>query len=129
MFEALATLVLLVHLLFIVFCILGGLLCIYEVRWACVHLPALAWGLSTEFFGIICPLTYLENYFLTRAGDVGYAGDFLGQYLLFLIYPEGLTREIQVWLGTTLLGFNLAIYLFVFNSRRNKRNLVLSDPG
>ena len=101
----------------------------YEVRCTFVHLPALAWGLSTEFFGLICPLTYLENYFLTRAGDLGYTGDFLGHNLLLLIYPEGLTRVIQVWLGITLLGFNLAIYLFVFNSRRNKRNLVLSDPG
>ena len=92
-----------------------------------MHLPALVWGLSTEFFGIICPLTYLENYFLTRAGEAGYTGDFLYQYLLFLIYPEGLTREIQVWLGIMLLGFNLAVYLFVFNSRRNKGNPVLSN--
>ena len=99
----------------------------YEVRYAFVHLPALAWGLSTEFFGIICPLTYLENYFLMRAGDLGYTGDFLGQYLLFLIYPEGLTREIQVWLGITLLGFNLAVYLFVFNGRRNNRSSALSN--
>ena len=100
----------------------------YEVRFAFVHLPALAWGLSTEFFGIICPLTYLENYFLMRAGDLGYTGDFLGQYLLFLIYPEGLTREIQVWLGITLLGFNLAVYLFVFNRLRNKGSSVFSKP-
>ena len=128
MFEALATLVLLVHLLFILFCVLGGLFCVYEVRWAYVHLPALAWGLSTEFFGIICPLTYLENYFLMRAGDLGYDGDFLGQYLLFLIYPEGLTREIQVWLGITLLGFNLAVYLFVFNRLRNKGSSLFFKP-
>ena len=99
----------------------------YKVRCAFVHLPALAWGLSTEFFGIICPLTYLENYFLMRAGDLGYTGDFLGQYLLFLIYPEGLTREIQVWLGITLLGFNLAVYLFVFNGRRKNRSSALSN--
>jgi hypothetical protein len=125
LFEALATLVLFVHLLFILFCALGGLFCVYELRWAYVHLPAVAWGLSTEFFGIICPLTHLENYFLKKAGDVGYTGDFLGQYLLFLIYPEGLTREIQVWLGILLLGLNLAVYLFVFKSRRNKRSAVL----
>ncbi len=99
----------------------------YKVRCAFVHLPALAWGLSTEFFGIICPLTYLENYFLTKAGDLSYTGDFLDQYLLFLIYPEGLTREIQVWLGISLLGFNLVVYLFVFNSRRNERSSALSN--
>ena len=100
----------------------------YEVRFAFVHLPALAWGLSTEFFGIICPLTYLENYFLMRAGGLGYTGDFLGQYLLFLIYPEGLTREIQVCLGITLLAFNLAVYLFVFNRLRNNGSPVFSKP-
>ena len=99
----------------------------YRVRCAFVHLPALAWGLSTEFFGINCPLTYLENYLLTKAGDLGYAGDFIGQYLLFLIYPEGLTTEIQVWLGIALLGFNLAVYLFVFNSRKNNRSSALAN--
>tara|TARA_B100000886_G_scaffold155025_1_gene105542 strand:- start:171 stop:368 length:198 start_codon:yes stop_codon:yes gene_type:complete len=62
-----------------------------------------------------------------RAGDLGYTGDFIGQYLLFLIYPEGLTREIQVWLGITLLGFNLAVYLVVFNGRRNNRSSALSN--
>ena len=101
----------------------------YEVRFAFVHLPALAWGLSTEFFGIICPLTYLENYLLMRAGDLGYTGDFLGHYLLFLIYPEGLAREIQVWLGITLLGFNLVVYLSIFNSRRNDKSSALSDSA
>jgi len=62
-----------------------------------------------------------------RAGDLGYTGDFLGQYLLFLIYPEGLTREIQVWLGITLLSFNLAVYLSVFNGLRNDRSSALSN--
>ena len=77
-------------------------------------MPALVWGAATEFFGIICPLTYLENFFLHRAGAAGYEGDFLEEYLIAVIYPDGLTRITQIWLGVSLVSVNLLIYLWVW---------------
>jgi len=110
----LANLTLLVHLVFIVFCVGGGLACLHNLKWAFIHLPALVWGAATEFFGIICPLTYLENFFLHRAGAAGYEGDFLEEYLIAVIYPDGLTRITQIWLGVSLVSVNLLIYLWVW---------------
>ncbi|MCA3025791.1 MAG: DUF2784 domain-containing protein, partial [Rhodocyclaceae bacterium] len=66
--------VLIVHLLFIVFVVLGALL---AWRWRLMpwlHLPAVAWGIWIEATGNICPLTPLENGLRRAAGDAGYAG-------------------------------------------------------
>ena len=92
MYGLLAALALCVHLLFIVFCVAGGLLCLHRLRWIYWHVPALVWGAATELFGIVCPLTYLENWLLVRAGQQAYAGDFIAHYLLSVIYPQGLGR-------------------------------------
>ena len=113
----LATLTLLVHLAFIFFCVGGGLVCLYDFKWSYIHLPAVGWGAATEFFGIVCPLTDLENFFLRRAGAAAYEDDFIGRYLLAAIYPDGLTRNDQIWLGAGLLAFNVLIYLWVWRRR------------
>ena len=48
-----------------------------------------------------------------RAGEGGYAGSFLDQYLVPILYPGGLTRGIQIGLGVFGLGVNIAIYTAV----------------
>ncbi len=101
---------LLLHLAFIVFALLGGLL---GIRWRWVpfvHVPAAGWGFFIELSGGICPLTYLENYFLLRAGDAGYRESFIEHYLLHIIYPAGLTREAQLILALVVLCVNGAVY-------------------
>lgn len=117
--AALATLVL--HAVFIAFAALGGLL---ALRWHWIpwlHAPALAWAAWIEWTGGACPLTRWENHFLRRAGQAGYAGGFIEQYLLAMIYPDGLTRGVQVALAAGLLGLNLAVYGLVAWSSRNRR--------
>ena len=120
MYSTLGVLTLFVHLLFIAFCVMGGLACLSNSRWVYVHIPTLTWGAATEFFGLVCPLTYLENYFLIQAGETVYAGDFVGRYLLAVIYPEGLTRFDQMVLGCLLLATNIVIYWVVW--RRSRSN-------
>ncbi|MGD9054710.1 MAG: DUF2784 domain-containing protein [Desulfobacterales bacterium] len=120
-FQLLADMVLGAHFLFVVFAMLGALLLI---RWPWViwgHLPAVGWAAWIEFSGKICPLTPLENALRIRGGGSGYAGDFVGHYILGLLYPDGLTRRIQIVLGALLLVINLAIYGYVFLWRKNKR--------
>ena len=105
-YNLLADLVHCVHFLFVVFSVLGALLLI---RWPKVvwgHLPAVGWAAWIEFSGKICPLTPLENGLRIRGGGAGYAGDFVGHYLLGLLYPDGLTRQVQVILGAAVLGLN-----------------------
>ena len=109
-FRAAADSVLVLHLAFIVFALLGGLLAI-KWRWMpAIHLPAVAWAFYVEWTGSACPLTAVENHLRLSAGQSGYAGGFIEHYLLALIYPAGLTPGIQVMLAATVLGVNLAIY-------------------
>jgi len=83
-----------------------------------VQLPAAGWGAWVELTGRICPLTLLENHLLRQAGQTGYSESFIGHYLLAVIYPEGLTRELQICLGTGVLLINAAVYgVFFYRSR------------
>jgi hypothetical protein len=118
MYSLAADLVLVVHLAFVVFVALGGLLALRWPRVAWVHLPAAAWGAAIEFGGWICPLTPLENDLRARAGESPFTGDFVARYLLPVIYPEGLSREAQIVLGIAVVLANAVIYAAVWRRWR-----------
>jgi uncharacterized protein DUF2784 len=109
-----------VHIGFVLFVLFGGLLILKWPRVMWLHLPAVTWGALVEFTGWICPLTPLENWLRGESGQVGYEGDFLLRFLLPLLYPEALTRPIQILLGAIALTVNLAIYTWLW--RRHRRN-------
>ena len=112
--------VLLLHLGFILFVLLGGLL-VLRWRWApLLHLPAAAWGVYVELSGGLCPLTPLENRLRSAAGEAGYTGGFIEHYLLALIYPAGLTHEIQYVLAAIVVGVNGLAYAWVWCRRRRR---------
>jgi hypothetical protein len=129
LYSVLADLTVLAHALFIVFAVLGGLLVLRWPRIAWLHLPAVAWAAFVEFSGRICPLTPLENHYRELAGQGGYSGDFIEHYVLPVIYPEGLTRNIQLWLGGAVLAINLLAYAIVLRRlARRRRASGLSAP-
>jgi hypothetical protein len=110
LYQLLADFVVLLHVVFVVFAVLGGLL---VLRWRGVlwtHLAAAFWAAIVEFFGWVCPLTPLENWLRENAGEAGYRSDFIAHYVLPVLYPRGLTREIQIALGVFVVALNLAIY-------------------
>jgi len=110
MYPFLADLVLIVHLAFVVFVLCGGLL-VLRWRWiAWLHLPAAVWGAVVEFSGWVCPLTPLENWLREQAGETGYRSDFVAYYLLPVLYPDDLTRDVQLMLGTAVLAINISVY-------------------
>lgn len=117
-YRALADATVIVHLAFILFVVLGGLLALRWPRMMWVHLPAAAWGVLIELRGWICPLTPLENYFRRRGGEAGYAGGFIERYLEPVIYPPGLSSSTQLGLAGVVLLVNVVVYLFVFRRRR-----------
>ena len=117
-YRALADLVLVVHLAFVVFVVLGGLL---VLRWqwvAFLHIRAAIWGILIEYSGWICPLTPLENSLRQSGGEAGYAGGFIQHYIQPALYPGGLTRETQILLGTLALLVNLIAYGLVIARMR-----------
>ena len=121
LYGILADSVVLIHLLFVVFVLLGAGLVFWRRRVVWLHLPAVLWAIWIELTGGICPLTPLENWLRQRAGQGGYRGDFVQHYLMPLLYPDGLTRNIQILLGLLVLLINLALYGYlVFQVRRRK---------
>jgi hypothetical protein len=113
--------VLAAHLAFVLFVVCGGLLVLRTPRLAWLHLPAVAWAAFVELSGSICPLTPLEVTLRRGAGDAGYAGDFIEHYLVALIYPAGLTRELQMAIGATVLLINLLVYFVLWRRRSIRR--------
>ena len=112
--------VLLLHLCFILFVVLGGLL---VVRWRALMLPhiaAVAWAVFVEATGAICPLTFAENHLRDAAGLSGYGGSFVEHYLLGLIYPAGLTRPGQYLLAILVVAVNATIYVTLLRSLRER---------
>jgi hypothetical protein len=119
-YAALADGVLVAHFAFVLFVVFGGLLVFKWPRITWVHLPAVFWGVAIECSGGICPLTPLENGLRARAGERSYQGDFIAHHLLPVMYPEGLTREVQLLLGAGALVLNAAVYITVLRRRRKQ---------
>ena len=115
-----SALVLLVHLAFVLFVVLGAVLLPRWPRLVWLHLPAAAWGFFVELTGRGCPLTGLENLLRLRAGLDGYQESFIEHYILWLLYPGGLTRDTQLFLAAAVATINLFLYGWVFlrSSRR-----------
>jgi nitrate reductase gamma subunit len=117
-YRGLADLVLVVHFAFVLFVVLGGL---FVLRWpwvALLHIPAATWGILIEYSGWICPLTPLENSFRRLGGQAGYSGGFIQHYIQPVLYPAGLTRGMQMVLGSLVLLVNLTAYGMVIVRRR-----------
>jgi hypothetical protein len=102
--------VLVLHLAFILFVMLGGLLVLRWPRVAWLHVPAVLWGIYVELSGRLCPLTPLENSLREAAGQAGYSGGFIEHYVTAVIYPDGLSRGIQMMLATIVMLVNGLVY-------------------
>jgi hypothetical protein len=121
--------VLLLHLTFIAFVVLGAVLVVRWPRLAFVHLPAAAWGFFVELTGRVCPLTYAENALRIRAGEAGYAESFIEHYLLAVVYPEGLTRAAQLVLAAAVIAINVAIYSWLLHRRSRRTRVTVEREG
>jgi len=122
LFSVAADLVASLHFAFVVFVLLGGLLVVRWPQWAWLHLPAVAWGVSIELMGWLCPLTPLENRLRNEAGLAGYEGGFVEHYLLPVLYPESLTRSVQIVLGLLVLLINVGLYGSMLRKRGRDSN-------
>jgi hypothetical protein len=120
-YVLLADTVMLIHLAFVLFVTFGSL---FVLRWpsvAWIHLPALLWGLIVEMAGLVCPLTPVESRLRIMGGESGYTDDFISHWLLMVLYPDVLTRGLQIALGTSLLALNCCLYAWIFIRNGNRR--------
>ena len=104
-----------IHFAFIVFVIFGALILFVSKKIAFIHVPFVIYGAYIELSHSICPLTYLENWFLRKAGMKSYSNSFIEQYLIPIVYPNNLTVELQFYLGFLLILTNIVIYILAIN--------------
>jgi hypothetical protein len=125
--RVLADIVVFAHVVFIAFVLFGGLLTLHWRWMPVVHLPAVLWGAAVELFGWVCPLTPLENLLRRAGGGEGYSVDFIERYLVPLLYPDGLTRELQLLLGGAVVAVNAVIYFVVLHRVEDLRGSQQSE--
>jgi len=121
-FRLAADLLMIIHLSFIIFVITGGFL---VLKWRSImylHIPAAVWGALIELQDWICPLTPLEQHLRQAGGQRAYSGGFVEHYVEPIVYPAGLTREMQILFGLVVIAVNLLAYGWLLIGRqRDKR--------
>ena len=122
MYELAANLTLIVHFAFILFVVFGALLFFVTTKIIFIHIPAFIWGSYIELTNSICPLTYLENWFLQKANLTTYSEGFIQNYLVPIVYPTNLTKDLQIYLGITLILINMVIYAFTYYKMKKNVN-------
>jgi hypothetical protein len=100
----LADAVVAVHLAYLAFLPIGGVL---AWRWPGIiwaHLAATAVGVASITVGFDCPLTTWEQSFRRRGGQRPYTNGFIDHYLTGRIYPHGYERVVQVLIGICIVA-------------------------
>ena len=114
LYQLAVNITVLLHFAFIVFVIFGGLL-VFKWRWLIwLHIPASIWAALIAMVGWICPLTPVENMLRHAAGGQIYTGSFIERYLVPVIYPTGLNREIFIAMGVFVIVINMIVYTILF---------------
>ena len=117
--------VLVLHFGFVVFVVFGGLIVWKYPLAAWAHIPAALWGIGIEIIGAVCPLTYLEVALRQQAGELGYETGFIEHYVAPILYPQGLTRAVQLMLAAAVIVINSLIYGIVVRTKHKQE----SRPG
>ena len=121
LYRLCADLVVLLHLTFIAFAVLGGFLVLRWWKVAWLHLPAAAWAAYVEIYLRFCPLTPLENRLRALGGEATYDTGFIAHYITPIIYPPGITHGIQTVLGMLLVASYIVIYAIAWRLHRHRR--------
>ena len=120
MYELAADLTLIVHFAFIIFVVFGALLFFVSTKIIYVHVPALIWGIYIELTHSVCPLTYLENWFLQKANLTTYSEGFIQNYLVPIVYPKNLTDNLQIYFAIVLIVANMTMYGLIISKSKKK---------
>ena len=124
--RALVALVLAIHLLWILWVIVGAFFTRGRPWLTAFHLASLAWGVIVDTGPWPCPVTLLEQWLETKAGMPTYQGSFLVHYLDAIVYPN-VPVSVIIWGATGVCCANVLVYVYrlvrwIQQRRRNAAN-------
>lgn len=108
-YAALAVVVLIGHLAFILWVILGALFTLGRPFLSGLHIVTMLYGIIIEAGPWPCPLTILEQRFEQQAGMETYSQPFLVHYLEAIVYPN-VSEVTLVWCAAAVCAINFGIY-------------------
>ena len=126
-YKSLADALVVFHISFVGFVLLGGAIVLFWRRAMWLHLPAVAWGIYIELSHNICPLTPLENHLRSLGGTATYQGSFVDHYIMPVLYPSGLTHGMQVAIAAAIVVLNAGVYGWIVAGRRIRERLIARD--
>lgn len=118
MYQSVVGFVVVVHLAFIGYVVIGGFLALRWRRTIWLHIAAVIWGAAIAAKRADCPLTGLERWARARAGMAPLPPDgFIAHYLTGVIYPVGWVVGVQL-VSFAVVALSWALY---FRRRRSRR--------
>ena len=118
--EDLATLIVAMHLLWIIWVILGALWTRGRRFLTVFHILSLTWGIIAEMSLAPCPLTLAEDVVQQRAGLRAHQGGLLLHCLDRIVYPD-LPDGWITGIGVAVCVFNFVVYLWRWRKARWSR--------
>jgi Protein of Unknown function (DUF2784) len=109
-YGAFSTVVLVVHLTWILWVIFGWVVARYRsvLRW--LHFGSLIYGIFIEIAPWPCPLTLLEQWLESKGGMTSYREPFLVHYLDAIVYPN-VPEAVLITAAVLVCGFNLYLHV------------------
>jgi hypothetical protein len=117
LYGLIADAIVVLHLAFIAFALLGVIAVNYWPRLIWVHIPVVVWSALINLTQTVCPLTPLEISMRRKAGEQGYGESFIEHYLVSLVYPPLDVPQLWLWTGLFVVGLNGAGYAWLVQRR------------
>ena len=117
MYRVFARAIALLHIGFVLFVVLGGLMVLRWPSLLWVHVAAVLWAAATMTLDLGCVLTPWEKSLWQRGGREPYAEGFLQHHVLRADLTPQRSRFVHVALGLAALALNVAVYLSIFAGR------------
>lgn len=114
-----------VHLAYLLFAALGGLLALRNPVWAVPHLLTVTWGIVVVWAQWNCPITLLEKWLIEQNGEVPYSGAFVDRYVFGVYLPEGS----QPYAFVLQLTFFVVVYALVVRRVLQRRAAAHATAG
>jgi hypothetical protein len=109
-----------VHLAYLVFIPVGGVLALRWPRLVVPHLVAVAIGVASITVGFDCPLTTWEQWLRRKGGQRAYTDGFVDHYLTGRVYPHGYAWAVQALFAACFV----ASYAMIIGRRSSSRRPV-----